>query len=73
MLFNHALPTSNLANLSLAQDGDHPGLPSPDSMMIDHPDEHLVDANGMETDNVAEINPDSDRSEPSLPVASDCG
>jgi ubiquitin carboxyl-terminal hydrolase 7 len=63
-------PTSTFANLSLLQDADHPGMPSPNAMMIDQPEEHVVEPNGTDSDNLAIINPDE--TEQALPDASDC-
>ncbi|KAL2264287.1 hypothetical protein VTK26DRAFT_7892 [Humicola hyalothermophila] len=40
-------------------DHQNPEAASPNTMLVDAPEEHLVDANGVETDDVAIINPDS--------------
>ncbi|KAK3939543.1 ubiquitin carboxyl-terminal hydrolase [Diplogelasinospora grovesii] len=39
-------------------DASHLEAPSPNAMMIDAPEEHIVDANGAENDDIAIINPD---------------
>ena len=62
--------TSQFANLSLGQDGYHPDVPSPNAMMVDQPEEHVVEPNGIEKDNLTIINPDEN--EQAMPLASDC-
>ncbi|KAK4238732.1 hypothetical protein C8A03DRAFT_43589 [Achaetomium macrosporum] len=52
-------PTDDLANLSVQDINQNSEAPSPNSMMVDDPEEHVVEPNGTETDNVAVINPDT--------------
>ncbi len=53
-------PTAALADLSLNQDDDQNlQAASPNTLMVDAPEEHLVEPNGAETDDVAIINPDA--------------
>ncbi|KAL2152444.1 hypothetical protein VTH82DRAFT_5628 [Thermothelomyces myriococcoides] len=52
-------PTDDLANLSLQDDNQTPVAASPNVMMVDAPEEHVVHTNGTETEEVAIINPDS--------------
>lgn len=64
-------PTGALANLNLDQDDNqNPEAASPNSMMVDAPEEHVVEPNGAETDDVAIINPDAMDTDTLL--ASDC-
>ncbi|AEO63311.1 8c6c3997-ee0a-462a-991b-d5e8e1ac56d1 [Thermothielavioides terrestris] len=54
-----ARPLHALANLSLQDDNQTPEAASPNSMMVDAPEEHVVEPNGTEPDDVAIIHPDS--------------
>lgn len=63
-------PAGAFANLTLLQDADHPGVPSPNAMMIDHPEEHVVEPNAIENDTLTIINTDSN--DQALPLADDC-
>lgn len=65
--------SSELGRLTVNQDRDpnNPEAPSPNAMMVDAPEEHLVEPNGSENDNnVAIINPDVMESD--TPLANDC-
>lgn len=64
-------PTDDLANLSLQDDNQTPVAASPNVMMVDAPEEHVVHTNGTETEEVAIINPDSMEADAPL-LASDC-
>lgn len=62
-----------LSQLTIDEDRDPntPEAPSPNAMMVDAPEEHLVEPNGGENDNnVAIINPDLMESDTLL--ATDC-
>ncbi len=61
-------PTATLANLNLGQDDNQAA--SPNTVMVDASEEHLLDQNGVETDDVAIINPDAMDTDTLL--ASDC-
>lgn len=63
-------PTEALANLGIQDDNQTPGAASPNTMMVDAPEEHIVEPNGTETEDVAVINPDSMDTDTLL--ASDC-
>lgn len=64
-------PTGALANLNINQDDNqNPEAASPNAMMVDAPEEHVVEPNGTETDDVAIINPDAMDTDTLL--ASDC-
>ncbi|KAK4044791.1 hypothetical protein C8A01DRAFT_42409 [Parachaetomium inaequale] len=52
-------PTGALANLNLQDDNQNPEAASPNAVMADAPEEHVVDANGTETEDVAIISPDN--------------
>lgn len=65
-----APPTAVLANLSLQDDNQNPETASPNAMAVDAPEEHVVEPNGTETDDVAIINPDAMETDQLL--ASDC-
>ncbi|KAK0635236.1 hypothetical protein B0T17DRAFT_586816 [Bombardia bombarda] len=52
-------PTAEFANLTILEDDHNPQAPSPNAMMIDAPEEHVVEPNGTDIDDVAIINPDS--------------
>lgn len=63
-------PTGDLANLTL-QDDNHSLEPvSPNAVMVDAPEEHVIEPNGTESDDVAIINPDT--MDTDTLVASDC-
>ena len=64
-------PTGALANLNLQDDNQNPEAASPNAVMADAPEEHVVEANGTETEDVAIINPDSMDTDTTL-LASDC-
>lgn len=65
-------PTGEFAQLTVTQDANNPEAPSPNAMMVDAPEEHLVEPNGAaeNDDNVAVINPDVMESDTLL--ANDC-
>ena len=65
-----APPTAVLANLNLQDDHQNQEPVSPSAMMVDAPEEHIVEPNGTETDDVAIINPDNMETDHLL--ASDC-
>jgi ubiquitin carboxyl-terminal hydrolase 7 len=65
-----ARPLHALANLSLQDDNQTPEAASPNSMMVDAPEEHVVEPNGTEPDDVAIIHPDS--MDVDTLLASDC-
>ncbi|EAQ85996.1 hypothetical protein CHGG_07249 [Chaetomium globosum CBS 148.51] len=52
-------PTGALANLNLQDDNQNPEAASPNTTMVDAPEEHVVEANGTEAEDVAIINPDA--------------
>jgi ubiquitin carboxyl-terminal hydrolase 7 len=52
-------PTGALANLDLQDDNQNPEAASPNATMVDAPEEHVVEANGTEAEDVAIINPDT--------------
>jgi ubiquitin carboxyl-terminal hydrolase 7 len=64
-------PTGALANLNLQDDNQNPEAASPNAVMVDAPEEHVVEANGTETEDVAVINPDNMDTDTTL-LASDC-
>lgn len=67
------LPTGEFVRLTINEDRDpnNPDAPSPNAMMVDTPEEHLVEPNGTENDNnVAIINTDTMESDALL--ATDC-
>lgn len=65
-------PTGKFAQLTVNKDANNPEAPSPNAIMVDAPEEHLVEPNGAENDdNVAVINPDVMESENTL-LANDC-
>ena len=64
-------PTGALANLNLQDDTQNPGTASPNTVMVDAPEEHVVEPNGTETEDVAIINPDSMETDTTL-LANDC-
>ncbi|KAK3325274.1 hypothetical protein B0H66DRAFT_116641 [Apodospora peruviana] len=51
-------PTGELAQLTINEDANNPEAPSPNAMMVDQPEEHVVEPNGTENDDIAIINPD---------------
>jgi hypothetical protein len=51
------LPTAELEALTLDKD-NHIDTHSPNAMMVDAPEEHIVEPNGEEADDVVIINPD---------------
>jgi len=65
-------PTGKLAQLTLNKDANNPEAPSPNAMVLDPPEEHLVEPNGAaeNDDNVAVINTDPMESDALL--ANDC-
>jgi ubiquitin carboxyl-terminal hydrolase 7 len=52
-------------------DNQNPEAASPNAVMVDAPEEHVVEANGTETEDVAVINPDNMDTDTTL-LASDC-
>jgi ubiquitin carboxyl-terminal hydrolase 7 len=64
-------PSGELAALTIrdTQDVFNPDAPSPNAMILDQPEEHVVDPNGVENDELAIINPDSENE---APLATDC-
>lgn len=52
-------PTAALANLGLQDDNQNSEAASPNATMVDAPEEHVVEANGTEAEDVAIINPDA--------------
>lgn len=55
-----ASPIPGFANLTLQADNQHNGdAVSPNAMLLDQPEEHIVEPNGTESEDVAIINPDS--------------
>lgn len=67
---NATPPTGALANLNLQDDNQNPGAASPNTVMVDAPEEHVVEPNGTESEDVAIINPDSMETDTLL--ANDC-
>lgn len=66
-----APPTGALANLTLDQDDNqNQEAASPNTMVVDAPEEHVVEPNGTEAEDVAIINPDAMDTDSLL--ASDC-
>ena len=65
-----APPSAGLANLNLQDDNQNPEAASPNGMVVDAPEEHIVEANGTETDDVAIIHTDNMDTDQLL--ASDC-
>jgi len=63
-------PTGAFANLNLQDDNHILEAASPNTTMIDAPEEHIVEPNGAEADDVAIINPDPMDTDTLL--ASDC-
>lgn len=63
-------PTGALADLSLQDDTQNLEAVSPNAMAVDAPEEHVVEPNGAESENVAVINPDAMDTDTLL--ASDC-
>ena len=53
------------------KDDQNPQAPSPNAMLIDTPEEHIVEPNGVENDDVAIITPEADEKEPTV-LATDC-
>ncbi|KAL2025090.1 hypothetical protein VTK56DRAFT_92 [Thermocarpiscus australiensis] len=51
-------PTAAFANLSLQDENQNSGAASPNAMVVDAPEEHIVEPNGTESEDVAIINPD---------------
>lgn len=61
-----------LANLAIGiKDEQNPDAPSPNSMLVDTPEEHIVEPNGVDNDDVAIITPDADEKEAPV-LANDC-
>jgi hypothetical protein len=52
-------PTDDLANLSIQDINQNSEAPSPNSMMVDDPEEHVVEPNGTETDSLTLVNSNS--------------
>jgi hypothetical protein len=52
-------PTGALANLDIQDDNQNNEAASPNATMVDAPEEHIVEANGTEAEDVAIINPDN--------------
>ncbi len=63
-------PSAQYARLTITEDAQNPEAPSPNAMAVDPPEEHIVEPNGTETDNIAIINPDAMDSD--IVLASDC-
>lgn len=80
-LTNHALLTPSrspsprtdyLANLPIRnKDDQNPQAPSPNAMLVDTPEEHIVEPNGVDNDDVAIITPEADEKEAPV-LATDC-
>lgn len=66
----HTLPIVALADLELQDDNLNSEAASPNAMMVDAPEEHIVNPNSAETEDVAIINPDNMDTDQLL--ASDC-
>ena len=62
-------PAGRLANLSLQEENHITEAASPNGMLVDQPEEHIVEPNGTESEDVAVINPDS--MDVDAPVATD--
>lgn len=67
---NSTPPTREFSELTVHEDNHNPEAPSPNTMMVDGPEEHVVEPNGTESDDVAIINPDAMETDQLL--ASDC-
>jgi ubiquitin carboxyl-terminal hydrolase 7 len=68
-------PTSEFANLTVHEESYNPEALSPNAMMVDQPEEHVIDATASERDDLAIINPDNlenGHDNAALTVASDC-
>jgi len=64
-------PTNSLAGLTITEDNHNPQAPSPNAMMIDAPEEHIIEPNGTENEDVAIIKTDSLEGDARV-LASDC-
>lgn len=62
--------TKALAERGIQDDNLNPETASPNGMLIDTPEEHVIEPNGAETEDVAIINPDG--METDMLLASDC-
>jgi hypothetical protein len=64
-------PSGDFSKLTINGDQDNynPDAPSPGAMMVDQPEEHVVEPNGTDTEELAIINPDSEHGHP---PANDC-
>jgi len=65
---NSTPPTGEFSALTIHEDNNE--APSPNDMIVDGPEEHIVEQNGTEADDVAIINPDT--METDVLLASDC-
>ena len=66
---NTTPPTGELGMLTINED-NNTETHSPNTMMVDAPEEHIVEPNGGEADDVAIINPDP--METDVLLATDC-
>ena len=55
------VPSANLAIRN--KDEQNPQAPSPNAMLVDTPEEHIVEPNGIDNDDVAIITPETDEKE----------
>lgn len=62
-------PAGRLANLSLQEENHITEAASPNGMLVDQPEAHIVEPNGTESEDVAVINPDG--MDVDTPVATD--
>lgn len=61
-----------VANLPIrTKDDQNPQAPSPNAMLVDTPEEHVVEPNGVDNDEVAIITPEADEKEAPV-LATDC-
>jgi len=69
-LFPTTPPTGRFRQLTIDEETNTTEAPSPNSMVVDAPEEHIVEPNGTENDDVAIINPDT--MDTDVILASDC-
>lgn len=63
-------PTGEFRQLTIDEETNTTEAPSPNAMVVDAPEEHIVEPNGAENDDVAIINPDT--MDTDVVLASDC-